>query len=301
MRMAIVFLFAVTAEVMAHGGSFGHGPTRGPPPGIGLLCDCAKVECRKCSAGDLELGKRLATRKVTVERHQQSYDFAFVRCTTVFRAKAKRPIEAYAVLSPAAVFAPTGGSILHANTRLTAKRAGAQESRRKYLWAKSRGLDPFLLLRSGPGRYGLRAFPVRDDYDTVVTVEGVVLAPPRVRGSVRLYRTDETWVAVRDLKPDEKPAPAEFHDVEGGRALRFMTTEGVSARYPKLSNSPVRVPFVRELKRAIEGDATALVALPANAMLPPEVGTRRGSSVPPGNREPIDPPPPPPTDPGPPK
>jgi len=300
MRIAIVFLVAFAAPALAHGGSFGE-PRGGVPPGLAnppppgpprpaLACDCARIDCPHCSAQDLAHGIRLADRTVRFSRFQLWNDFAVVRCTASFRAKKnKRPIEAYAALAPSALFAPLGGSILQRGQALASLRVDSREGRRKYLWAKSHGLDPFLLLRETPGRYALRAFPVRAGKDTVVTVEGFALAPPRVRGAPRVYRTGDLVVVVRDLAAGEKPKAGEFHDTVHARAVRFVAAAGASGL-----ERAVDVPFAPDLRRAVQGDDTVLVALPPNAAMPPE----NGDATPPGDHEPTEPdPPPPPSDP----
>ena len=299
----LLIVCALGAEVLAHGGSY-RGPPGGVPPGLrvpaglvsaGLACDCARPDCSQCSHDQLMGGERLTRSEIVQRTTRRWNDFAALRITATFRGRTGGAVEAYALLEPSALFAATAGSILQGDSLLSSSLRTSKDARRRYLWAKQRKLDPLLVMRRDPGRYHLRAFPVRNDRDTIVMIQGFALAAPQERGAPRLYRTGDRLLVVRDTRVGRPLEEGEWADADGKRALSFHGLAAARRRYGKSVELAVEVRFVPALETALtgRGDAAAsnevvLVALEAGAELPPRVGAP----------EPPPPPPPPPSEAG---
>jgi len=277
LAIAIIGLLALPGTALAHGGGGFRGPSGGVPPGLRapdpLVCDCARPDCTNCSHAQLVSGKRLTRKAIARTVSRRWDDFAAIRIVATFGTNAPRPIEAYAELEPAALFAVVAGSIAQSDSTLRASLRPSRDARRRYLYSVQRSRDPFLVLRAGPGRYHLRAFPVDATGDTVVTIDGVGLAAPRRRGAPRLYRTGDRVLVVSD-----GGSGGAFVDRDDGRELRFLPLAEAREQYGDRAASAERVPFVRSLETAASGrgaaavgDATALTALEPGAELPPEV------------------------------
>jgi len=303
--LRVLFLAAFGGEVLAHGGSFSDrggvppGIARpsdpvppGPPPGIPIPCDCARVDCPACSDGRLVSADALARNEVAQEITTRWTDVAAMRLTLTWRGQERRTVETHRRLEPSALFAVTAGSITQGDAVLVASLAPGRDARRRYLWARARGLDPFLALRLGPGSVDVRAFPVRQGGDTVVTLEGFALAPAERRGAPRFYRTGERVLVVRDTRAADPPRDGEWADAAERRALRFLNRAAARRRYGERVDGATEVPFVPALETALtgrgngaSGDERVLVAVPADAGLPPQVGPppapRPPASVPP--------------------
>jgi len=278
----LLVVCALGSEVLAHGGTFS-GPSGGVPPGLivptGLACDCARPDCSQCSHSQLMGSERLTRSEIAQKTTRRWNDFATLRITATFRGRVGGPVEAYALLAPSALFAATGGSIRQGDSVLIGSLRMSKDARRRYLWARQRGLDPLLVMRRDPGRYHLRAFPVQNDRDTVVTIEGFALAAPQERGAPRLYRTRDRVLVVRDTAAGRPLEEGEWADADSKRALSFHGLTAARQRYGKSVDLAFEVPFVPALETALTGrgaaaagDKAVLVALESGAELPPRVG-----------------------------
>jgi len=279
MRMLLVvvgILLFCMQRAAAHGGGGFRDPGSvppglrgdGPPPPPPVTCDCARPECAACSDSRLVAATPLrlpgaCSVQTTVERWD---DFEFVTLEFTFqRTGSTVPLETHLTFDTGPLFAATGGRISIAGNALTAALAPAADARRSYLRARTRDLDPLLVLRLGAGRHRLRAFPVARDGATIVTVEGIRLAAPRKRTGTRLYRTGDRLLAVKSGGPGDEG----FHDTAHGRVLRFLDLDAARAEFGEALANAVEVTWVPAVECAVTGrgsaaasDDTALVALP---------------------------------------
>lgn len=292
---------AVVAE--AHGG-------RGPPVIVhrGIPCDCGLIECDKCSDEPLRRGDDVRVSSPSVTQVKRWGDVARCRVAVTFETRPDRGMfEAYSRVEPGPLFAAVAGSLRNGAESLSAELTPSGEARCKYLYARRLfNFDPLLVLRRGPGRFDLRVYPLRKGEKAVATVEGYLLVDAPLPDRVRLYRTDDRYLAVVPLAKDAGRDRAAFRDERGGRSLRFLSQAECRERFG--TDAAEEVPFVPALESAITGkgnraasDDTALVAISAGSPEPPFVGPDRierlSGRVPPGLREPVDPEPPPPPSP----
>jgi len=299
--LSLLLVLVLTVSARAHGGGGYRGPPGDVPPRLRepstpalptIPCDCAQGGCRHCN--DRTFTPEQPQLETTVAEQVLSRwdDFARVRFTFTFRGTAAGPIEAHTPLAPGALFAATAGRIEQGGATLVASLAPAREARRKYLYAKENGLDPFLLLPLSPGRYALRAFPVRDDGETRVVLEGTLLSPARRKGSPRLY-SDGLRVLVVEEFAGKPPGGDLFADRSSGRLLRFFSLEEARRRYGPGVDKATELPPLAALETAAtgRGDAAAgaevvLLAVDNAAVTPEVVPARRteqgeGPAVPP--------------------
>ncbi len=297
--LSVPFL-ATVAE--AHGGCFSDNPGR-PPPLVerGIPCDCGLAECDKCSTEALRRGEEVRTSQ-TVTEVKRWGDVARCRVEMTFETSRERgAVEAYARIEPGPLFAAVAGSVRNGEEALSADLKPSEEARRAYLYSRRLfNMDPLLVLRRGPGRLDLRLYPVWKNAAATVVLEGYLLVDSPASGKVRLYRTDDRYLAMVPLATDARRDKAAFRDERGGRSLHFLSEAECRERFG--NRIADEVPFVPALESAVTGrgnraacDDTTLVALAANSPQPPFVGPDRiQKGVPPGLREPSDPEPPPP-------
>ena len=236
----------------------------------GLRCACAKVTCRTCS-------RRVATTYCAgkVTELARWGDVARWRITLRFETPIETNVEGYErVQMP--LLAVYGGRLAQRNLTLTARLRPSLEARVTYLnelpRRDTRGRDPLLVLRRGPGILDVRVFPVARHRPAYVTLSAYSLARHRSREGVRLYRTGRRYLAIVADRPERK-APADFVDTAGGRYLYFLSAKECRARF---GDRPVRpVPCVPHLETAVTGRGRhaagqwmALAAFPRRARLP---------------------------------
>lgn len=296
--LSVLFVFASVA--WSHGGTY-----RGPSGywKRGIPCTCAKVECEKCSPRAFRMGTGDVTCSEETTLVNRWGDISQLRIVVRYGTELERGnLEGYTALRPGAVFAAVGGRIEQGDSILVAGLLPSEETRQKYLWERRRStLDPMLVLRRGPGRVDLRAFPILHGKPTTVTVDGFALGAAPDGSAPRLYRTGERCLAVVPLAV--APGTPDFVDSTGGRALYFLSPVEARERFPEAEMSAV--PCVQALETAVTGagnqaaaEICVLAALDPKCKLPPFVGPdqyidRGGPPVPPGLREPRDPQPPP--------
>jgi hypothetical protein len=294
----LLFVVVFTNPAWSHGGTY-----RGPSGywKRGIQCSCAKVECEKCSLRAYRIGTGDVTCSEETTVVKRWGDITQLRIVVRYGTEAERAnLEGYTCLQPATVFAAVGGRIEQGESTLVAGLLPSEETRQKYLWERRRStLDPMLVLRRGPGRVDLRAFPILQGQPVTVTVEGFALGAAPAGQGPRLYRTGERCLAVVPLA--DAPDGAAMVDTAGGRALFFLSEVEARERYPRIEMTSI--PCVRALETAVTGAGTqaaaevcVLAALDPRCKLPPFIGPDSyvsDFSVPPGLRDPRDPPPPP--------
>jgi hypothetical protein len=289
--MALIAIAVVANVAWSHGGSPAGFHMRGIP------CACAKVECDKCATPALREGKDVTRCSTDVTELNRWGDIARVRVEVTLETQRKRgSIEGYVRLEPAPVFAAVAGT-LKGKMELAGSLRLSAEVRKIYLWERRRfAFDPMLVLRRGPGRVDLRAFPIRRGQPVAITLEGYTLAPIPGASGVQLYKTGKRCLSVT---PDTPGDWGGF--VVGDRRLRFMSERECRGRFP--GRSFVLVPCVPALETAVTGrgreavsDEVALAALAPGAVPPPFVGPDKWIPIgrPPGSRDPQPPQPPPP-------
>lgn len=301
--LVLLLLPLLAATAAAHGGSFGHGP---PPVERGIPCDCALIECDKCSDEPLRRGDDVRVSRPAVTESRRWGDVARCRVLIELEAVSNRGMfEAHASIEPAPVFAAIAGHLSNGEESLSAELKAGAEARGRYLYARRVfNLDPMLVLRRGPGRVDARVYPLRRGSKATAVIEGYALVDRPSSHYARLYRTGDRVLAVVPLATDPRRGEAAFEDARCGRALHFLTAEQCRERFK--GQIVEEVPFVPALEAAITGrgdraasSETALVAIAATSPAPPFIGPDRvrPSRIPPGLREPSDPEPPPPVDP----
>jgi hypothetical protein len=185
-------------------------------------------------------------------------------------------VEAYARLEHGPLFAAVGGSVSAGDgVTLLAELKESEDARRQYLYARQNyPFDPMLVLRRGPGRIDVRAFPVRKGVKAAVVIEGFVLVDSTPPQNARLYRTGDRYLAVVPSGKDADRDRATFRDERTGRALHFLSEAECRERFG--TDAAIEVPFVAALEAAATGrgegaasDTTALLAIPVTAPAPP--------------------------------
>lgn len=292
--ITLIAIAAAATVAAAHGGR---------PAGrvlMGIPCACAKVECDKCASPALREGKDLTRCTTDVTELRRWGDIARVRVAVTLATQRERgSIEGYVRLEPAPVFAVVGGT-LKGKLELPGSLRPSEEVRKIYLWERRRyRFDPMLVVRRGPGRLDLRAFPIQRDQPLVISVEGYTWAPSAAASGVQLYRTGKRCLAVTPHTPaDWGGFPMD------GRLLRFLTERECRGRFP--GKRITVVPCVPALETAVTGRGraavgaeVALAAFAPGSGPPPFVGPdkwipMRPPQLPPELRQPVDPQPPPP-------
>jgi hypothetical protein len=305
----VLAAWAVPPEALAHGGQFGHGTQR-PWRAPSLPCDCGRIPCPTCSAPGLAEGRDLSRRETRTEVVERWGEVARLRVTTVFRTDVERTfLEASARVEAAPLLAVTGGSVTCVEHDLAGVLAPSTSATRDYLWERDRRLrDPMLVRLDGLGAVTMRVFPISSKGPTTATLEAFSLLAPPGSGAPRLYRTGARFLVVLP-RTEANEREADFVDEAGGRVLRFLSETVCRVRFGALVDTALEVPCVDALRDAARGSgsaavngATALVALPRGSKAPADlfVGPAHlapvvsSGPVPPGLREPSDPPPPPP-------
>jgi hypothetical protein len=285
---ALLFLPLLAEAAVAHGGCFGERP-RGPIriEERGIECDCGRVECDRCSTDTLRRGDQLFPPERSDCVLKRWDDVARCRTRLVFRARPERRVtEAHARLEPGPLFAAVAGELRTGDQVLPARLEPGEEARRKYLYGRRfMNADPLLILRRGPGRVDIRAYPVTRDVKVTVEIDGYVLVDCPPSRAPRIYRTADRHVAFVALAHDPHRDGAAFRDEKGGRSLHFLSRAECLERFG--TDAAEDVPFVRALEAAVTGrgdhaasEDKALAALPANAPPPPFIGPDRVVTLP---------------------
>ena len=261
-----------------------------PEPDVirGIPCDCGLVECDKCSTEALRLGADVRVAAPAVTELRRWGDVARFKIEVKIESTRETgTVEAYARVEPGPLFAAVAGSLRNGDETLTAELKPGGEARRRYLYTRRLFcFDPVLVLRRGPGTLDLRVFPLRKGVPATVVLEGYVLAEASKPEKVRLYRTDERYLAIVPLATDAHREKAALRDEGGGRSLYFLSRAEARERFG--TGVAEEVPFVPALESAATGrgtcaasDGTALAAIAPDAPSPPFVGPDRIREPPP--------------------
>ena len=294
-------LLASARPASAHGGVY-RGPGGIVPPGSqALRCDCARIDCKFCSARGLaslqDVSRRLTSHRVV----NRWGDLVEVETRIRFETRRERGfVEGHAAVRHAPLFAAVAGSVEIGDQALTTRLLASAAARRDYLWERRQNKDPLLVLRMDASRVRLRVFPISRARPTFAVVRGYALSDDLGHKGVRAYRSGTRFLVVVPLDSLAQGTKADFADPGGNRALFFLDEAAARKRFGKPVDGAVEVPCVAALASAVfdKGvDAVtkhaALIAVPKGGGAPKGLTVGSDSApVPPPSPPP---PPPPPT------
>ncbi|MDJ0975997.1 MAG: hypothetical protein QNJ98_16180 [Planctomycetota bacterium] len=315
--VATVVLIASPSAAFAHGGVY-RGPSSGVPPGIrggadpmpppppAPPCWCATHSCTNCTTGVQRKRSDLALAAREIREVGRIGDLRELEVTVRLRAKkGSDRREAVVPLHLGSLCWIEGASLTKGEMHLTAQRAPRKTAVERYRETIRQLIDPLVVLRVGPGRLDVRAWPVTDDEETVARLRVCVFSD-EVSRRTRVYRHGAHALAVvpkgdletLDLASGRAEGWTIHADRANGRAFVFLPWRaGLDGRHAAFPKAPVHV--VRELgtvRAFLDGTGdSAFVAVesrpaPVPTDPPPPTESRDDTPTPPAPDAPVPPP-----------